>query len=341
MTRQTILGSFKPSLNVFDDGSQFVNGFSGIGGVQLTTDFLGKRNQNLSTVAVFPINDKVQIDHFTESLANALQSYGSVIRLTRQSILDRLGSSALASINEHRLLAWLSQQEEQHRLVIYQCSSKFNTWSRRCVRQADCVLAVGIFWTSPEVTNIERKIQEHSVRAQKELVLLHDLKDGRHPRGTANWLRTRTWCSSHHHIRCPSYFFTDPISCSTSRSSMDILMSSIYTKHNTSSSASEISDSTSVCDKMGDMHRLARFLTGRSVGLALGGGGAKGIAHIGIIEAMMDKKIPIDLVGGTSIGSFVGGLFASRLCVDYCSYQTKRLSDVSRLYYRSIFIWLY
>jgi lysophospholipid hydrolase len=59
-----------------------------------------------------------------------------------------------------------------------------------------------------------------------------------------------------------------------------------------------------------DFHRLARRLCGKSVGLVLGGGGARGIAHGGIIRAMEEAGIPIDIVGGTSIGAFVGALYA-------------------------------
>ncbi|MEE1338926.1 MAG: patatin-like phospholipase family protein, partial [Muribaculaceae bacterium] len=49
----------------------------------------------------------------------------------------------------------------------------------------------------------------------------------------------------------------------------------------------------------------------QSVGLVLSGGGAKGIAHIGVIQALEDNDIPIDYVTGTSMGAIVGGLYAS------------------------------
>lgn len=48
-----------------------------------------------------------------------------------------------------------------------------------------------------------------------------------------------------------------------------------------------------------------------SVGLVLSGGGAKGIAHIGVIQALEDNNIPINYVTGTSMGAIVGGLYAS------------------------------
>lgn len=48
----------------------------------------------------------------------------------------------------------------------------------------------------------------------------------------------------------------------------------------------------------------------QSVGLVLSGGGAKGIAHIGVIQALEENDIPIDYVTGTSMGAIVGSLYA-------------------------------
>lgn len=48
----------------------------------------------------------------------------------------------------------------------------------------------------------------------------------------------------------------------------------------------------------------------QSVGLVLSGGGAKGIAHIGVIQALEDNDIPIDYITGTSMGAIVGSLYA-------------------------------
>jgi predicted acylesterase/phospholipase RssA/CRP-like cAMP-binding protein len=54
-----------------------------------------------------------------------------------------------------------------------------------------------------------------------------------------------------------------------------------------------------------DVSRIARSLTGRSVGLALGGGFAFGLAHIGVIQALREMGIPLDYVGGTSMGAII------------------------------------
>lgn len=54
-----------------------------------------------------------------------------------------------------------------------------------------------------------------------------------------------------------------------------------------------------------DKERLTRILTGQAIGVVLGGGGARGFAHIGALKAFDELKIPIDMIGGTSMGSLV------------------------------------
>jgi lysophospholipid hydrolase len=56
----------------------------------------------------------------------------------------------------------------------------------------------------------------------------------------------------------------------------------------------------------GDVARLARRLAGCAVGLVLGGGGARGFAHIGVIRAIEEAGLPIDFIGATSMGAVIG-----------------------------------
>ena len=51
-----------------------------------------------------------------------------------------------------------------------------------------------------------------------------------------------------------------------------------------------------VNDVGNDFSRLARYITGSSIGLVLGGGGARGAAHFGMLQAILDAGIPIDKV---------------------------------------------
>jgi NTE family protein len=63
-------------------------------------------------------------------------------------------------------------------------------------------------------------------------------------------------------------------------------------------------------DRHGDYDRVARLLVGRGIGIVFGGGGARGAAHIGVLRALAEHAIPIDAVGGASIGAIVAGAVA-------------------------------
>lgn len=65
-----------------------------------------------------------------------------------------------------------------------------------------------------------------------------------------------------------------------------------------------------------DLDQAARLLLGKAVGLALSGGGMRGYAHIGVIEALHEAGVAIDAISGTSVGSMIGGLAAQRLAPD-------------------------
>lgn len=58
-------------------------------------------------------------------------------------------------------------------------------------------------------------------------------------------------------------------------------------------------------DNVEDLKRIARILTGQAVGLVLSGGGARAYAHIGAIRALREAGVPIDFVGGVSMGAII------------------------------------
>jgi predicted acylesterase/phospholipase RssA len=62
-----------------------------------------------------------------------------------------------------------------------------------------------------------------------------------------------------------------------------------------------------------DIARLARMVTGTACGVVLGGGGPRGFAHLGALRALEEAGVPIDVVGGTSIGAVMGALCAQGL----------------------------
>lgn len=79
-----------------------------------------------------------------------------------------------------------------------------------------------------------------------------------------------------------------------------------------------------------DFSRLARWLTGTSVGLVLGGGGARGAAHVGMLKAIIEAGIPIDMVGGVSIGAFMGALWCMEKNITTTTQKAREWSKVRR-----------
>ncbi|MBI9083093.1 MAG: cyclic nucleotide-binding domain-containing protein [Desulfobacterales bacterium] len=67
---------------------------------------------------------------------------------------------------------------------------------------------------------------------------------------------------------------------------------------------------------MGDFARLARFISGNAVGVVLGGGGAKGLAHIGALRAITEAEVPVDMIGGTSMGAVIAAQYAFKVSMD-------------------------
>ncbi|XP_014117437.1 PREDICTED: neuropathy target esterase isoform X6 [Pseudopodoces humilis] len=244
---------------------------------------------NLATVAVLPVCDEVPMAAFTLELQHALNAIGPTLLLTSDIIRARLGSSALESIQEYRLSGWLAQQEDLHRIVLYQTDCTLTPWTLRCIRQADCILIVGLGEQEPALGELEQMLENTAVRALKQLVLLHR-EDGAGPARTVEWLNMRSWCSGHLHIRCPRRVFSR-----RSPAKLREMYEKVFEKS---------------ADRHSDFSRLARVLTGNTIALVLGGGGARGCSHIGVIKAMEESGIPIDLVGGTSIGAFIGALYA-------------------------------
>jgi hypothetical protein len=75
-------------------------------------------------------------------------------------------------------------------------------------------------------------------------------------------------------------------------------------------------------------------MAGKAVGLVLSGGGSRGLAHLGVLCALEDLGVPVDVIGGTSQGAFMAALYAQGLSREqlqvggscsttcYCSFGT-------------------
>ena len=229
----------------------------------------GASRRELSIV-VLPAGEGAPVDSFTDELINALGQLGSTLVLDSRYVDQHLepgtANSSQRGAQNDRLLGWLNQQEARHRYIVYRADSTVTNWTRRCLRLADRVLAVGRAHSNPRRNEVEEeflKPDSHKIFAQAELVLVHK-DDGTVPEGTRHWLATRG-VRGCHHVRS---------------------------------------------GRKQDFERLGRFLTGRAFGLVLGGGGARGLSHVGVIRALHELGIPIDAIGGTSMGAVIAGFYA-------------------------------
>lgn len=60
-----------------------------------------------------------------------------------------------------------------------------------------------------------------------------------------------------------------------------------------------------------DYQRIYRFMTGQAIGLVISGGGFRGYAHYGLVKALFEAKVPIDYIGGSSMGATIGAVLST------------------------------
>jgi predicted acylesterase/phospholipase RssA len=240
--------------------------------VRLRQGFAVPRDtRTLATVAVVPAGcGGAPVSEFAASLAMALSAFGPTLHVNKAEVdrgyvdIMRAGIGADCSV-----IAWLNEQETRYRYIVYEADATWSPWTRRCLRQADRVIAVGVAGADPALGEIESHVASAGDRlpgTPRDLVLLHSA-DAVRPTGTDAWLARRR-VDAHYHVRV---------------------------------------------GRQADYDRLARFVTGRAVGLVLGGGGARGMAHIGALRAIQELGIPIDVIGGTSSGAGVAAAVAKGL----------------------------
>ncbi|CAH8478766.1 unnamed protein product [Schistosoma haematobium] len=266
---------------------------------------------NLRTIAVLPTTTDINAEAFTLELQHSMSSMGSSVRLTSDIVLKRLGSCAFDSVSQYRLSTWLSHQEDSHRIVFFVCDcQRVSAWNRICIRQADCILVLALHSSDPaRPSPIEMALKNDPTKVAKVLILMYPLDTDYTESGkTAVWLNARPWISQHYHIRCEPRVFIP-------RSKLNLInfYAQVFAREKP--------------NPLSDFSRLARYIVGEAVGLVLGGGGARGCSHVGLIRAFQEAGIPIDLVGGTSIGSFMGALWADETRVAQFTQRARNFTN--------------
>ena len=243
-----------------------------------------------SNILLAPASDGAPVDDFARHLYEALRrtppgtasKLEPCLLLTSAEVDRRMGVPGIAQATENepndlRLRSSLSQLEKQYRVILFQTDPTVSHWTQRCIRNADEIIYVAEADHTPRASAIVREIQETEMANQSQrrraVVLLHDDQAER-PRDTLRWLQELNLVKSPTE-RC------------------------VRTRH------FHIRRS-----RDSDYERLARYVFGCEVGLVLSGGGARGFAHVGCLRAMRELNIPIDMIGGVSMGSLVSAAYA-------------------------------
>ncbi|HEX8212208.1 MAG TPA: cyclic nucleotide-binding domain-containing protein [Longimicrobium sp.] len=224
----------------------------------------------VSAVAILPATPGAPVREFVERLARALAPHGSVLRLDAAEVEARMAEPGIAQ-------AWESD-EVAHLLAWLEGQETAN---RFVLYEAD---ERPTAWTRRCLRRADRVLLVADARADPKLGDLERslaaADDGRlpaprtlilvHPDGSTAPSKTRDWLADR---------------------GVDGHQHLRW-------------------DRDGDFGRVARLLAGRTVGVVLGGGGARGLAHVGMLRAMDEAGIPIDLIGGTSMGALVAAQYA-------------------------------
>jgi NTE family protein/lysophospholipid hydrolase len=229
------------------------------------------------TVALVPAQRAGMPGDFAPQLAASLCSSGdTVLRLSSATVDAELGTSASQTpfddVANGRLLNWLNEREERFRYVVYECDPALTPWTQRCLRQADLVLAIALASDDPAPGDVERALLQPAGAGPGASSPRYELVL-LHAPGTTHPSGTARWL----HARAAG---------------------TLTAHHHVR------------LYRPADIARLARSIAGASLGLALSGGGARGFAQLGVMRALSEFGLEVDVAGGTSMGAIMAGLLA-------------------------------
>jgi lysophospholipid hydrolase len=228
---------------------------------------------NIATIAVVP--------HSMHS--HGVGSFCDILRRT----LDEIAPTALVSkdllapitdsdqYHQHwKITQLLGELEETYRFLVFHADSVFDWWTKQCIKQADCVLLLIDSDMHPNACDLDDYLDNFHKTLNKRIELV-------------------IFCKQHD--REQPIFVCDEINAWSEKRAWPIRHHIVRLPF----------------DKfMIDLQRLCRRLSGLSVGLVLGGGGARGLAHVGVIKAIIEAGITVDIVGGCSQGALIGSIYS-------------------------------
>ncbi len=232
--------------------------------------------------SVVGITESVNLHTFAKSLCRHLADHGTVVMISSTSVGQHLGDADIAQAmlsdaeRSRKLSHHLELLESEYDYVVVVADREVSEWSRRCMRHSDEVLLVADAQESSQLSAIESSFTDLINQENiKNWMTTRSTLILLHPQGTRTPSQTKAWFKQRDVYR---HFHLR-------------------------------------VESEADWKRISRTLVGKSIGLVLSGGGARGFAHLGVMRALEEAGMGYDCVGGTSIGAVMAALAAMDLPV--------------------------
>ncbi|MDJ1176949.1 cyclic nucleotide-binding domain-containing protein [Roseofilum capinflatum] len=222
-------------------------------------------------IAILPIHEPTSFREFTESLVAALSSHGEVLHLNRDRLAEILDFPDIADVDP-----------EEPRGV------RLQLWLEEQEKQYRFIIFEGDGsdspWTQRCIRQADHLVWVALSSADPGLTPLEERVQAEQNPATTREQSLILIHENTESLPTGTRFWLEPRTLS--------LHHHVRSQH------------------QGDIERIGRFLAGCAIGLALGGGGGRGMAHIGVFHALEMMGIPIDFIGGTSMGSLLAAEYA-------------------------------
>lgn len=280
-----------------------------------------------------------ETDAFCKKLEGALSCYGVVLRVDQVSLVKQLpeeSTNLQRPTYRAKICRWLGVMEEKHMFLLLVGSSTDPDWTAVCSAQADHVLILGSsLHANPKVSLLENqsvwKPAEAAISALKQNVAKHQITGGmvggrRIQRSSVSRIlasKARSSSSIASELHLPQRSLPQS-SRKSLRSLCHVDLVLLHHAGTIPGNAKDWLDNRPLIEHHyhvrkshdEDVGRIARWVSGNAVGVVLSGGGARGLAHVGVLQALESLQIPIDAIGGTSQGSLIGALYAQGRSVE-------------------------